>query len=107
VKKALEFGINYFDNAERYGEGKSETELGVAFKTLGVKREDIVVSTKVFWSTVGGANSIGLSRKRVIEGLTASLKRLQLDYVDVVFAHRYDKDTPLEETCRAFHSVIE
>jgi len=57
--------------------------------------------------SVGGANSVGVSRKRIIEGLNAALKRLQLDYVDVVFAHRYDNETPLEETCRAFNTVIE
>jgi len=76
VKKALEYGINYFDNAEGYGSGKSETELGVAFKTLKIQRENIVVSTKIFRGPVGGENKLGVSRKRVIEGLTNSLKRL-------------------------------
>ena len=106
VKRALELGINYFDTAEAYGQGLSETHLGAAFKKIDVKREDIVVSTKIFWGTVGGANRMGCSRKRIIEGLNASLKRLQLDYVDILFCHRYDKDTPLEETCRAINTLI-
>lgn len=69
-------------------------------------REDIVVSTKIYWGPQGGANRLGLSAKRINEGLRAGLKRLQLDYVDVVFAHRPDSDCPIEETCRAFDSVI-
>jgi len=76
VKKALELGVNYFDCAEFYGAGKFETWLGNAFKKLGTKREDIVVSTKIFIGHVGGANAVGASRKRLIEGTNASLKRL-------------------------------
>jgi len=81
--------------------------MGNAFKKIGMKRTDLVVSTKLFWGKVGGANSVGLSRKRIIEGTNASLKRLQLDYVDVLFCHRPDPNTPLEETCRALNNVIE
>jgi len=77
----------------------------------GVKREDLVISTKIFWGPghtdhERGFNSLGLSRKHVIEGMTASLKRLDLKYVDIVFCHRFDHETPLEETCRAFDWVI-
>jgi voltage-dependent potassium channel beta subunit len=110
VKKAIELGINFFDTAEAYDGGKSETALGNAFKKLAVNRSDLVVSTKLFWG--GGLfapakpNNKGLSRKRIMEGTNDSLKRLQLDYVDVIFAHRYDADTPLEEVCRAFDQVI-
>lgn len=112
VKRALELGINFFDTAEVYAAGQSEVNLGKAFKKLGVKREDIVVSTKLFRGAKGffvdaGVNGKGLSRKRVIEGAKASLQRLQLDYVDVLFCHRFDVETPLEETCRAFHTLIE
>jgi len=116
VKKALELGINFFDTAEVYASGESEINLGKVFKKLGVNREDIVVSTKVFFGSKGmkmmgfpdpGPNGKGLSRKHIIEGTEASLKRLQLDYVDVIFCHRYDPETPLEETCRAFHTLIE
>lgn len=112
VKKALESGINFFDTAEVYAAGQSEIDLGNAFKKLKVNREDIVVSAKIYFGSKGfginaGINKNGLSRKHIIEGLNASLKRLQLEYVDVVFCHRYDYETPLEETCRAFHTVIE
>lgn len=84
--------------------------LGNSFKELAVKREEIVVSTKIFWfSEQKGitVNHVGLSRKHIIEGLKGSLKRLQLDYVDIVFAHRPDKTVPLEETCRAFSWLID
>jgi len=83
-----------------------ETFIGNAFKMLGTKREDIVVSTKVFIGFVGGANAVGASRKRLIEGTLASLKRLQMDYVDVLYVARYDYDTPLEETCRAMNTLV-
>lgn len=88
--------------------------MGNSFKALNLKREDIVVSTKIYWTSMGGMlgkpqpkNSVGLSRKHIIEGTRNSLKRLQLSYVDVIFAHRPDLETPLEETCRAFSWVIE
>ena len=106
VKCALENGINYFDTAEIYGNGEAETSLGKAFKELKVPREKIVVSTKVY--KVGdGPNDTFQSRKHIIEGVRNSLKRLQLDYVDVVFAHRYDMYTPLEETICAYNYLIE
>ena len=121
VKKCLEYGINYFDTAELYGFGDAEILLGNSLKTLNAKREDVVISTKLFYGTgdnsgVGehlayymdkGINSVGLSRKHIIEGTKASLKRLQLDYVDIIFGHRPDYQTPLEETCRAFSWVID
>ncbi len=105
VAKCIENGINFFDTAEIYsGDGLAETLLGQSFKDLKVKREDIVVSTKLFFGTKKLAkkdptkvNSTGLSRKRIIEGTKGSLERLQMDYVDVIFAHRYDDETPLEE----------
>jgi aryl-alcohol dehydrogenase-like predicted oxidoreductase len=80
--------------------------MGQAFKELGYKREDLVVSTKVF-KVGNGVNDTFLSRKHIMEGIKNSLKRLQLDYVDVYFCHRPDYDTPLEETCRAMSDVIE
>jgi len=107
MKKAWELGVNYFDTAEVYGAGQAEIQMGNAFKKIGMKREDMVVSTKVFWGVHGGANRIGLSRKRIMEGCSSSLKRLQLDYVDIIFCHRFDHQTPLEETCRAFNTLIE
>ena len=80
--------------------------MGRAFKELGVRREDIVVSTKL-WRVGDGPNDQFLSRKHLIEGINNSLKRLQMDYVDVVYCHRPDYDTPLEETCRAMNWIIE
>ena len=110
MKAAYECGINFFDCAENYQDGQSEIQMGKAIKELGWKRNDIVVSTKLNW---GGAhsnlkiNNVGLSRKHIIEGLNASLKRLQLDYVDLIYAHRPDRNTPIEETVRAFNHVID
>ena len=105
VKFCLEHGINFFDTAEVYGLGAAEISLGKAFKELGVQREKIVVSTKIYKCGLDPNDSF-LSRKHIIEGIRNSLKRLQLDYVDVIFCHRYDRYTPLEETCRAMNWVI-
>lgn len=105
IKLAIDNGINYFDTAELYGAGRAETAMGKAFKRLKVNRKDIVVSTK-FFSCGNGVNDQMLSRKHLIEGVNASLQRLQFDYVDVIFAHRYDPITPIEEVCRAFNWVI-
>ncbi len=106
IKKAYELGVNFFDTAEAYGFGQSETALGKIFKELNLPREQLVVSTKLFWGPGDGPNDVGLSRKHIIEGTNNSLKRLQLDYVDVIFCHRPDFETPVEETCRAFDYLI-
>ena len=106
LKVCLEHGVNFFDTAEVYGLGAGELSLGKALKELNVQREKVVISTKIF--NIGrDPNDSFLSRKHIIEGLRNSLKRLQLDYVDVVFCHRYDRYTPLEETCRAMNWCIE
>ena len=106
MKKCFENGVNFFDTAEGYGFGKAEEVMGKSIKALEFKREDIVVSTKIF--KIGdGPNEGFLSRKHLIEGLNNSLSRLQLDYVDVVFCHRPDFDTPLEETCKALSWLID
>jgi aryl-alcohol dehydrogenase-like predicted oxidoreductase len=114
VAKCLEYGVNFFDTAEAYAGGLAETQLGQAFKDLNVRREDIVVSTKLFFgvnsiftSSNIPVNGLGLSRKHIVEGTKSSLKRLQLDYVDIIFAHRYDQNTPLEEVVRAFSWIID
>ena len=107
VNKCFEVGINYFDTAESYGNGQHEILLGRALKQCGKKREDYVVSTKIFFGTDRKTpNCQGNTRKHLIEGLNASLKRLQLDYVDVVFAHRHDEDVPIEETVLGFAQLI-
>ena len=105
VKFSLENGINFFDTAEVYGLGGAETSLGKALKELNVQREKVVISTKIYRIGMDPNDSF-LSRKHIIEGVKNSLKRLQLDYVDVVFCHRYDRYTPLEETCRAMDWVV-
>lgn len=106
IQKAYESGINFIDTAEVYGYGTSEIALGKAIKELRIPREQLVISTKLFWGPGDGPNDNGLSRKHIIEGANNSLKRLQLDYVDVIFCHRPDFQTPVEETCRAFDFLI-
>lgn len=105
MQAAIDAGVNFFDNAEAYAGGKSETMMGKVVKKAGWKRSDLVISTKIFWGG-DGPNDTGLSRKHIIEGMDAALARLQMDYVDLVFAHRADLRTPIEETVRAFTHVI-
>jgi len=107
IKVAFENGINMFDTAEAYAKGQSEIVMGKAFKTLGFRRSDIVVTTKLFWGPNGGPNGGGLSRKHIVEGTIDALDRLQLSYVDVIFAHRPDRTVPMEEVVRAFNYVID
>jgi aryl-alcohol dehydrogenase-like predicted oxidoreductase len=105
VKAALEAGITTFDTADTYANTAAEAVLGEAL--AGVRRESLEILTKVYWPTgPGGPNDTGLSRKHIHESINASLKRLQTDYVDVYQAHRYDTETPLEETMEAFADVV-
>ncbi len=103
---AYKAGVNFFDNAEAYSGGESEIIMGKVIKKAGWKRSDLVLSTKIFWGGEG-PNDRGLSRKHLIEGVDASLERMQLDYVDLLFAHRPDKYTPVEETVRAMNHIID
>ncbi|PVH98063.1 Aldo/keto reductase [Periconia macrospinosa] len=110
MKQAYDEGISFFDTAESYAGGQSEVVMGQAIKKYNWNRNDIVISTKLNWGAANGevlVNNHGLSRKHIIEGLKASLKRLDLEYVDIVYAHRPDRLTPMEETVRAFNHVIE
>lgn len=102
---AYDHGINFFDNAESYEKGKSELIMGEALKKLGWSRDSFIVSSKVFW---GGDKPTqrGLSRKHIVDGAHAALKRLQVDYLDLFFCHRPDVDTPIEETVRAMHDLV-
>jgi voltage-dependent potassium channel beta subunit len=102
---AYEAGVNFFDNAEAYAGGKAEIVMGNVIKKLGWRREDIVVSTKLFWGGEG-PNDTGLSHKHIVEGMNNALRRLQVDYVDLVFCHRPDPNTPIEETVRAMDILI-
>ncbi|KAF8167231.1 voltage-gated potassium channel beta-2 subunit [Crassisporium funariophilum] len=108
IKTAFEAGINMFDTAEEYSRGKSEEEIGRVIKELGLRRTDLIITTKIFWG-IGrkGPNDGGLSRKHIIEGTRESLGRLGLEYVDVIFAHRHDHNVPMDEIVRAFNYVID
>ncbi|HZM64810.1 MAG TPA: aldo/keto reductase, partial [Nakamurella sp.] len=105
VRAALDVGITTFDTADVYADGKAEQVLGDALG--GERRESLEIFTKVYWPTgQRGHNDVGLSRKHIFESIHASLSRLQTDYVDLYQAHRYDTETPLEETMQAFADVV-
>ncbi len=104
VRAALDSGITTFDTADVYAATRAEAVLGRALH--GLRRESLEIFTKVYWPTGDGPNDRGLSRKHVMESINGSLRRLQTDYVDLYQAHRYDYETPLEETMRAFDDVV-
>ena len=106
IKRALEAGINFFDTADIYSLGASEEVLGRALKDFGPSRENIVVATKVFNPMGEGPNQRGLGRKHIMHAIDNSLKRLQMDYVDLYQIHRFDYGTPIEETVEALHDVV-
>lgn len=105
MQVAYDNGINFFDNAEVYAKGESERVMGEILRKMGWKRDTFLVSSKVYW---GGdlPNQQGLSRKHIFEACHAALKRLQVDYLDMYFCHRPDKNTPVEETVWAMHQLI-
>lgn len=105
MQAAWDAGVNFFDNAEVYANGVAEEIMGAVLKKKGWKRSDYLVSTKIYWGGEG-PNDCGLSRKHILEGTDAALVRLQLDYVDLIFCHRADLHTPVEETVRAMNHVI-
>jgi aryl-alcohol dehydrogenase-like predicted oxidoreductase len=105
VKRAIEGGINFFDTADAYSRGESETILGKALAEYG-RREEYVVATKVYLSMGAGANQGGLSRKHIMHSIDNSLKRLGTDYVDLYQIHRFDYHTPMEETLAALDEVV-
>lgn len=102
---AFDAGVNFFDNADIYANGQAETVMGKAVKDL--PREALVLSSKVFWPTMPGPNGRGLSRKHLTESLEASLKRMDTDYLDLYFCHRFDPDTPVEEIVYAMNTFIQ
>jgi voltage-dependent potassium channel beta subunit len=105
---AWDHGVNFFDNAEVYAAGKSEEIMGEALKKLGWPRLKVIVSTKFFWGITDGPNEKNtLNRKYLANAIDGSLKRLQMDYVDLVYCHRPDPNTPIEETVWAMHDMIE
>jgi voltage-dependent potassium channel beta subunit len=105
MKVAYDAGVNFFDNAEAYAGGESETLMGAALRKLGWRRDTYCVSSKVYW---GGdlPTQRGLHRKHVVEACHAALRRLQVEYLDLYFCHRPDLETPIEETARAMHDLV-
>ncbi len=104
ILAAYEAGINFFDNADMYSKGQAEIVMGNVIKDI--KRTDLVISSKVFWPMGDGPNDRGLSRKHIMESAHASLKRLQTDYLDLYFCHRYDPEVPLEEVVRTMDDLV-
>ncbi len=108
MSAAYEAGVNFFDNAEIYANGKSEEVMGAAIKKLGWRRSSYVISTKFYWGLYEGVNEKNtLNRKRLLEAIDGSLKRFDMEYIDLVFCHRADPTTPIEETVWAMHNIIE
>jgi 1-deoxyxylulose-5-phosphate synthase len=105
IKRALERGINFFDTADMYSRGASEEVLGRALKDFG-RRDQVVLATKVFHPMGEGPNDRGLSRKHILEAIDASLRRLGTEYVDLYQIHRFDYDTPVEETLEALNDIV-
>ena len=105
MKTAYDNGVNFFDNAEAYADGKSEILMGKVLKRAAWKRSDLIISTKLFWGGQG-VNDRGLSHKHIMEGANNALKRLQLEYVDLIYCHRPDINTPMEEVVRAMNILI-
>jgi len=106
VSRAIAVGVNFFDTANVYSEGQSEIQLGQALRDLGVKREDVVIATKVRGRMGPGPNAVGVSRGHIMDQIAASLKRLGLDHVDLYQIHGFDPVTPLEETLRALDDCV-
>ena len=108
MKAAWESGVNFFDNAEAYEGGRSEEIMGAALKKLGWRRGSYVVSTKLYWGLYDGVNEKNtLNRKRLREGIDGALRRFGLEYVDLVFCHRPDPETPIEEVVRSMHMMVQ
>jgi aryl-alcohol dehydrogenase-like predicted oxidoreductase len=106
VQRALEAGVNFIDTADVYSEGQSEVMLGQALRDLSVRREDVIVATKVRGRTGPGANAVGLSRGHIMDQVAGSLKRLGLDHIDLYQIHGFDAVTPIEETLRALDDLV-
>jgi len=106
IKQALELGINFFDTADMYSLGVSEQIVGRALKDFGPSRDQVVLATKVFYPMSDAPNHGGLSRKHIMHAIDDSLRRLGTDYVDLYQIHRFDYETPIEETLEALHDVI-
>jgi aryl-alcohol dehydrogenase-like predicted oxidoreductase len=106
IKASFDAGINFFDTADVYSEGQSEKTFGQSLKNLGIARKDVVIATKVFGRTGPGQNDVGASRGHIMDAVDASLRRLQIDYIDLYQIHGNDVITPIEETLRALDTLV-
>lgn len=106
IKNAIESGVNFFDTADVYSDGGSETMLGQAFKNLNIARKDVVIATKVFGRMGPGRNDVGASRGHIMDAVEGTLRRLQIDHIDLYQIHGNDSVTPLEETLRALDTLV-
>ena len=106
VKTSIQSGVNFFDTADVYTAGESEKILGQSLKNLNVARKDVVIATKVYWRVGPGRNDIGASRGHIMDGVEASLRRLQTDHIDLYQIHANDSVTPIEETLRALDTLV-
>jgi voltage-dependent potassium channel beta subunit len=106
VEAAIDHGINFLDNADVYARGEAERVLGKVVRDLGLRRQDLVLSSKVFWPMSDDVNDRGLSRKHIVESIEGSLRRLGTEYLDLYFCHRYDPETPVEELVRAMDDLV-
>ncbi len=104
VRRAIELGVNFIDIADIYAKGSAETAVGKAIAPL--KRTDLVISSKLFWPMTENVNDRGLSRKHIMESIRGTLKRIGTDYLDIYFCHRFDPETPVEETVRAMEDLV-
>jgi aryl-alcohol dehydrogenase (NADP+) len=105
IRRALELGINFFDTADMYSRGASEEVVGRALRDFA-KREEVVIATKLYYPMGSGPNDRGLSRAHILQAVDASLRRLDTDYIDLYQIHRWDAETPIEETLEALHDVV-
>jgi len=105
IRAAFDKGVNFFDNADIYANGEAEKVMGAVLKDL--PREELIISSKVFWPTMAGPNGRGLSRKHIMESIDRSLQHLGLEYLDLYFCHRYDPDTPIEEVVYTMNTLIQ
>jgi 1-deoxyxylulose-5-phosphate synthase len=105
IRRALDLGITFFDTADMYSNGVSEQILGRALREF-VRRDQVVIATKAYWPMGDGPNDRGLSRKHLMDAIDASLRRLGVDYVDLYQTHRWDAETPIEETLEALHDIV-
>ncbi len=106
IKAAVDHGVNFIDLADAYARGDAERVVGKVIKDLGLRRQDLVISSKAYWPMSDNINDRGLSRKHLMESVEGSLRRLDIDYLDLYFCHRYDPETPIEEVLRAMDDLV-